>query len=436
MEQHHPKIWLIGASFTTTNLGVSALAESSLKCIFAHWPNADVILRTKEDGQTLKFSLVGQTVSIRKRELEFHKHPLKTNNAYLSLFYALLLKLIPSKRFAEFLKARNPTFKDLIEADLVVDITAGDSFSDIYGMRQFLSNALFKWIVILCQCHFVFFPQTYGPFKRPLTQKVARYLLTHATAIYSRDQMGITVVKQLLGTKAENKVIQFVPDVAFVLDSEKPKVSLALSQLDSAKAEKNLIIGFNVSGLLFNSGQQANAQFDLKDDYTLLVNQIIQMFMAIPNTVVFLVPHVYATPSHIESDPRACRKLYADLATEYLGRLFMVDEDFNHRQVKYFIGQCDFFMGSRMHACIAAISQFVPAVGIAYSRKFIGVFESVGIGQAVADLRTQNNQELLTHIKQTFTQRQTVVEKLKATVPTIQQQVLSFLATAERKRLF
>jgi polysaccharide pyruvyl transferase WcaK-like protein len=93
-------------------------------------------------------------------------------------------------------------------------------------------------------------------------------------------------------------------------------------------------------------------------------------------------------------------------------------------------------MGSRMHACIAAISQFVPAVGIAYSRKFIGVFESVGIGQAVADLRTQNNQELLTHIKQTFTQRQTVVEKLKVTVPTIQQQVLSFLATAERKRLF
>lgn len=436
MDQKRPKIWLIGASFTTTNLGVSALAESSLKCIFTHWPHADVILRTKEDGETLQFTLADQQVTVRKRELEFHKHPFKANNAYLSLFCALLLKLIPSKRLVAFFKARNPIFKDLIEADFVVDITAGDSFSDIYGMRQFLFNSLFKWIVILCERRFIFFPQTYGPFQRPLSQKIARHLLARATAIFSRDQMGLTVVKQLLGQGAARKIIQFVPDVAFILDAEKPQASLALSQLTNAKAEQSLIIGFNVSGLLFNSGQKANTQFGLKDDYTVLVNQIIHLFMAYPNTILFLVPHVYATPNHVESDPRACRKLYAELATHYSGRLFVVDENFNHRQVKYFIGQCDFFMGSRMHACIAAISQFVPAVGIAYSRKFVGVFESVGIDHAVADLRTQNNQQLLTHIKQTFSQRQIVVEKLKATVPAIQQQVFYFLTEAEQNPLF
>jgi polysaccharide pyruvyl transferase WcaK-like protein len=41
-----------------------------------------------------------------------------------------------------------------------------------------------------------------------------------------------------------------------------------------------------------------------------------------------------------------------------------------------------------MHACIAALSQEVPAVGLAYSDKFAGVFESAGVGAAVIDLRT------------------------------------------------
>lgn len=403
MEPHHPKIWLIGASFTTTNLGVNALAEASLKCIFTRWPEAEVILRTKADGQNLTFTLVGKIVTVRKCELEFHKHPFKTNNAYVSLFYALLLKLIPSKRLTTFFKAHNPPFKDLLEADLVVDITAGDSFSDIYGLRSFLFSSLFKWVIILCQRQFIFFPQTYGPFQRSLTQNVARYLLGRASAIYSRDQIGVATVKQLLGPKVQSQIIQFVPDVAFVLDPEPPETSRALAQLATVKAKNNLIIGFNISGLLFNSGERGKAQFGLKDDYVNLVNAIINAFMAIPNTVMFLVPHVYATLDQVESDPKACNELYAHLMDDYPERLFKLTEDFDHRQVKYFICQCDFFMGSRMHACIAAISQCVPAVGIAYSGKFKGVFESVDVGEAVVDLRTQDNPQILAHIEEIFT---------------------------------
>lgn len=436
MEQQNPKIWLIGASFITTNMGVNALAESSLKCIFKHWPNADVILRTREDGQDLKFQFFGRQISIRKRELEFHKHPFKTNNAYLALFCALMLKLIPSKRLAEMFKARNSHFKDLLEADLVVDITAGDSFSDIYGMHRFLYGSLFKWIIILCQRKFVLFPQTYGPFKRPLTQKIARYLLLRTTAIYSRDLAGVTTIKQLLGEAGVNKTIQFVPDVAFILDAEKPLASLAVNQLEMAKAENKIIIGLNISGLIYNSGAQANEQFGLKTDYKVLIERIVRQFMALPNTVVFLIPHVYATLANVESDPRACDTLYSHLITDYSGRIFKVEENFDHRQVKYFIGQCDFFLGSRMHACIAAISQFVPAVGIAYSGKFSGVFASVGIADSVVDLRTLDYEPLLAHIEKMFSNREVIAQRLRATVPAIQEQVLSFIGDAESKGLF
>ncbi len=41
-----------------------------------------------------------------------------------------------------------------------------------------------------------------------------------------------------------------------------------------------------------------------------------------------------------------------------------------------------------MHSCIAALSQGVPCVRVAYSRKFEGGFESVGVKDWVVDGRS------------------------------------------------
>ena len=73
--------------------------------------------------------------------------------------------------------------------------------------------------------------------------------------------------------------------------------------------------------------------------------------------------------------------------------------------MKGVIGQCDFFIGSRMHACIAALSQGVPCVGVAYSMKFAGVFESVGAGGWVVDGREVGNDEAVARILELYGQR-------------------------------
>ena len=36
-----------------------------------------------------------------------------------------------------------------------------------------------------------------------------------------------------------------------------------------------------------------------------------------------------------------------------------------------------------MHACIAALSHGIPTTAVAYSKKFIGFFDSVGLGDYV-----------------------------------------------------
>ena len=65
----------------------------------------------------------------------------------------------------------------------------------------------------------------------------------------------------------------------------------------------------------------------------------------------------------------------------------IVDREYDQHEIKGVIGMCDFFVGSRMHACIGALSQGIPCVGVAYSMKFRGVFESVGVADWVVDSR-------------------------------------------------
>ena len=72
---------------------------------------------------------------------------------------------------------------------------------------------------------------------------------------------------------------------------------------------------------------------------------------------------------------------------EFTGRIHMLHGEHDQHAVKGIIGLCSFFIGSRMHACIAALSQGIPTVAVAYSKKFMGVFESAGMGHMVVDAR-------------------------------------------------
>jgi polysaccharide pyruvyl transferase WcaK-like protein len=97
----------------------------------------------------------------------------------------------------------------------------------------------------------------------------------------------------------------------------------------------------------------------------------------------------------VESDPDACEELFRSFAPRFPGRVHIVTGECGPSEVKGIIGLCEFFVGSRMHACIGALSQGIPTIGVAYSRKFQGVFESVGVGHLVVDARRGTEQHAI-----------------------------------------
>jgi len=429
--RHKPvRIGLLGASFETGNMGVNALAESAIKCILHRWPDAEItLLGSGYIPGEHHLSLSGREISVRIFPIRFCKNVFLPYHFLWFVLYGLLMKILPGSRAKEILFGRNPYVRTLYKTDLAVDITGGDSFSDIYGFKRFLLGTLGKWLVVLFGKRLMMMPQTYGPFKRCLTRAMARHILNRASIVYSRDMAGIEYVNTLLNNRQNGKV-RFAPDVAFVLDPRRPN-NQDIDLLERIRDSSKILVGLNVSGLLFNGGYDRNNMFGLKVDYRTVVYDVIDFLMKNERVSVLLVPHVFSPQGTVESDPDACIVVYEALKDKYANRIFVVRGKYNQGEIKYVIGMCDFFVGSRMHSCIAALSQGIPAVGIAYSRKFHGVFDSIGLGNCVVDARTCTEDELLREVGLAFERRELIRKHLQRTIPSIQREVLDMLKDLE-----
>lgn len=419
------KVCLLGASFDTGNLGVSALAESSIKVILNRWPEAKVTLLGSSGAIGERWHRIGgKDICIRELPIRFCKNIFLENHFLVLCLYALLFKMFRWDRFKRFCMRRNTSLKCINQMNIAADITGGDSFSDIYGMRRFLLGFLHKCLVLLFNKDLVMLPQTYGPFKKKITEKMAAHILKKAKAVYSRDKDGVQCARRLLGDKDADKV-KLCPDVAFVLDAQ-PWDDRAIEQIVAAKDKGRQIIGLNVNGLLYNGGYTQNNMFGLAVDYPQLIKQIVDSFLAMDDVAIVLTPHVFPEDIlAVENDSIACRAVYDSLTKEHQGNMILPEKQPDQGQIKYLIGKCDFFVGSRMHSCIAALSQSVPAVGLAYSKKFKGVFQTIGLQDFVVDLRSSSADHVLEKVSNAYGQRDIVEKDLKQVGRQTKEKVLS-----------
>jgi polysaccharide pyruvyl transferase WcaK-like protein len=319
---------------------------------------------------------------------------------------SVLHRLVPLAGVRAAIARSIPWIKTVAEADLVGDVRGGDSFTDIYGLKGFLLSSLMVWTVLLVKGTIVQFPQTFGPYRSPLARWLARFLLKRSSVIIARDEPSRVLAQELAGS--ERKVL-LCPDVAFRLESTRPERIVLDPPLSGGIPPG--IIGLNVNGLMYNGGHTRNNMFGLKLDYTAFLPALVKALLAEHPGELWLVPHTY-TSGHVESDNEASEKLRDRLPPELRRRVRLVTAPYDQHEFKWIIGQCDFFVGSRMHACIAALSQGVPCVGVAYSKKFAGVFASVGMEEWVVDGRSSEPDEAVSRVLSLYRQRDGVRREL------------------------
>lgn len=284
-------------------------------------------------------------------------------------------------------KAYQMTKKAYQEADFILDIGQGDSFADIYGKSRF------DWIFsqyklgMKYKVPYCILPQTIGPFDNPSIRSEARKGIQYAKCVMVRDRQSYDYVKELLPDKSVTEII----DVAFFMPYKKKEFDFDY-----------IHVGLNVSALLWHGGYTRNNQFGLKVDYPSLIRSIIDYFLAQKNVKLHLIPHVVGSERHVENDYAVSYDLYEEYNNPnlILSPLFL-----DPISAKNYIAGMDFFMGARMHSTIAAFSSEVPVFPMAYSRKFNGLFADTLQYPYMADMKTQSDTEILTHIKQCYEQR-------------------------------
>jgi polysaccharide pyruvyl transferase WcaK-like protein len=80
-----------------------------------------------------------------------------------------------------------------------------------------------------------------------------------------------------------------------------------------------------------------------------------------------------------------------------------------------------------MHACIAALSQYIPAVSIAYSKKFLGVYDTIGMSDLVIDVRNQDITMVIDRLKNIYCQRESYRADLARIIPEVKKTMFSIL---------
>lgn len=289
-------------------------------------------------------------------------------------------------------------FRNLLRTSLVIDIGGGDSFADIYGPGRLIKILLMKYQVHLAGKPIVLAPQTYGPFKSGWSEFLAKPHIRLAKAAFSRDELSM----QVMESAGLSGSIELASDVALKLPYSMP---------DPARARSTSKIGLNVSGLLMNGGYTKKNQFGLSVDYPRLVERIVYHFSSREECELHLVPHVLSQDQQIEDDYRACERIHEAFPATILAPYF---ED--PSEAKSYIAGMDFFLGARMHSCIAAFSSGVPVVPMAYSRKFEGMFGALNYPHTV-DCVTGDEDAIFQTIIDGFEQREKlgddVAESLK-----------------------
>ena len=283
----------------------------------------------------------------------------------------------------------------LRDCDLVIDISGGDSFTDIYGNRRIAIIFFQRFVAHLLGKPVVMAPQTVGPFKNRFWRSLARATMRRTALIATRDQQSTEFVRSL---GVQRDVIE-ASDVALRLPYDPPPKPNA----------GPVRVGLNVSGLLMKGGYSGSNMFGLKVDYPNLIRSMIRDFLSRGGDCeLHLVGHVMPLDGEgREDDYEAACGLAHEFPEVIVAPRFVTPS-----QAKSYIATLDFFMGARMHACIAAFSTGVPVVPMAYSRKFSGLFGSLGYDQTV-DCTVEDAERILQCIRSAYAKRFELSEAIK-----------------------
>ncbi|MCL3861283.1 polysaccharide pyruvyl transferase family protein [Actinotalea sp. K2] len=243
--------------------------------------------------------------------------------------------------------------------DVVLDMRAGDSFTDAYGAARLTTMSTLAECATQAGTPVVLGPQTIGPFSTARGRAIGRWSLRRARLVMARDSVSAAHAVEL-----GRAVDALSTDVVFALP------------VPQTPRTRDVLL--NISGLLWQPGPHVDAE-----RYRSTVADLYRSLTA-GGRRVDLMAHVLPSSSP-DDDVPAIDEFRSTIAPDAQALI-----PGSLTEARELVASAELVIGSRMHACLNALSVGTPAIPLAYSRKFAPLLDDLGWHHTV-DLRVDTD---------------------------------------------
>jgi len=329
-------------------------------------------------------------------------------NAWLYLLECFIVKILRRYGF----KASLPTISRIhIYDDVDVVINSGGDY--LSGEKFTLSGFLNIIYALWLDKPVVLFAESLGYYRYLLNRITARYVFENVNLILVREDLS---KEYLLKIGIDPEKIHVTADPAFLL-SPAPRSRIdEILRSESIIITSRPVIGINPSGLIGRYRDPAESE----EAYTQSMVSVIDHLIKSWDVNVLLIPHVYTPGS---DDRRIIGEIIKNANNPQ--RIFQIKNEYSAAELKGIIQLCDIFIGSRMHATIAATSLCIPTVGIAYSHKMNGILGGLlDMDQYIIKISQLNDTRLIEIADLVWSNRTAIKEHLEETMPRVKEKAL------------
>ncbi len=411
----HVRVLLLNASFNRVpfdlNKGAESIVIGTMLSVKEYFPQAEFsTFMHCSPAAARSFNLI---LSGRR------KPSMKTFSAGDAIWWAwacavgTLGRVLGRRRWKRPPFLRSKIVEEYLRSDIVLHLGM-DQYSDPSGTWAIAHHSMEVLLGVLLRKPVVMFAESIGPFQGKVNRALARFTMRRVPLITLREGVSQETLRSL-GVEG-NVTITACP--AFLLEPPTEDERDAVMEAEGIQSDEGLVIGlcpswtsaafatehrflFSLQRAAFRLGlyllpesafrlvlRLAQRSFAGSGPRAALARYVSEsaatvdaIIESLPGTRILLIPFVYT------DNPISDRELAEEIHrhVRHQERVGVIRGSHTVEAARAAIGQCHLFVGEKLHACIAALSQVIPSVGVAYGHKFRGVFDLLGQRGLVVD---------------------------------------------------
>ena len=323
----------------------------------------------------------------------------------LQKYFGLNLNILIKGRLQEY-----------YNADVIIS-TGGDIFTEDYGLLSLFSHLSNLLPGILLNRPVVIYGESVGPFRNRLGKAIAKFIFNRVNLITLRDEISSMHLQELCITTPP---IYLTADSAFLL-APPPRWRIDEILLEEGINKNTPLIGMSVSKIISRYDVTCEDTKEKYHKYVNLMAQVVDYLIEMFDATIIFVPHVMEPWGN---DDRVVAKDILD-NVKYKHRVISIINEYTPEEFKGIIGECDLFIGARMHACISSTSMCVPTIALAYSHKTYGVIGGMLRQEKwICDISTIDFNSLIFKINEVWANREEIKKSLAERLKDVKEHAL------------